>query len=311
MSETAPVLQGELVTPGRDRYRLHRTLALEVRAGYLARYSNKNTRTSNATAVDQWYRWCDEQGLDPMEAKRAHIEMFARTLEAAGRKPSTVAGKLHSLGGLYKFAVADELLDKNPMDHVKRPTVDRVSTSNGLTRTELYDVLASAKAAGPLDHAVIALIGLSGLRVSSVCGLDIEHINHHEGAMTITVLLKGGIWRTFALAIPTAWALGLVIGDRTSGPVFTSGYGNRFDRRNIDRIVQRHVKACGITKRITPHSFRHTFVTMARNAGVPDRDIMGSTGHKDSRMIQYYDRAQNDLSRAATHAVAAYVGGAG
>lgn len=309
MSEASTtVLQGELVTP--DRYRLRRDVALEVRAAFLARYSIASTRATYAITIDQWYAWCAEHDLDPMEAKRGHLELFARALEAHGRKASTVAGKLHTLAGLYRFAFADDMIDKDPMLHVRRPRVERTSTSNALTRTEFHDVLNSAKAAGPQDHAVIALLGLSGLRVSSMCGIDIEHLSSHEGATTVHVRLKGGKYRTFALAIPTAWAVSLVVGERTTGPLFVNAYGNRMNRRSVDRIVQRHVKACGITKRITPHSFRHTFITLARNAGVTDRDIIASTGHADARMVAYYDRAQEDLSRGATHSVAAYVNGA-
>lgn len=304
---TVTVLRGELVAPDHTH---QSNLALEVRAAFLARYSFKSTRSTYAIAIDQWYAWCAEQQLDPMAARRAHVELFARALEAHGRKPSTVAGKLHTLSGLYRFAVADEMIDRNPMLHVRHPQVERGSTSNALTRTEFHDVLAAAKAVSSTDHAAIALLGLSGLRVSSVCGIDLEHLSSHEGAMTVTVRLKGGKHRTLALAIPTAWAVSLVRGDRTTGPLFINAYGNRMDRRSIDRIVQRHVKACGITKRITPHSFRHTFITLARNAGVADRDIIASTGHCDGRMIQYYDRAQDDLARGATHSVAAYVSGA-
>lgn len=308
MSEVRTVLHGELVTP--DRHRPSYDLALEVRAAFLARYPIATTRASYAITINQWYQWCHEHGIDPMEAKRGHVELFARTLEAHGRKASTVAGKLHTLRGLYRFALADEMIAKDPMVHVRCPTIERTSTSNALTRPEFHDVLNKAKEAGPVDHAVITLLGLSGLRVSSVCGIDIEHLSSHEGAMTVTVRLKGGKYRTFALAIPTAWAVSLVVGERTTGPLFVNTAGNRMDRRSVDRIVQRHVKACGITKRITPHSFRHTFITLARNAGVTDRDIIASPGHADARMVTYYDRAQEDLSRGATHSVAAYVNGA-
>lgn len=149
------VLRGELVSPD---HRYQPNLALEVRAAFLARYTFESTRSTYAIAVDQWYQWCADQGLDPMDAKRGHLELFARALEAHGRKASTVAGKLHILSGLYQFAVADEMIDRNPMTHVRRPTVERGSTSNALTRTELHDVIAAAKAHSHQDHAVIALL---------------------------------------------------------------------------------------------------------------------------------------------------------
>jgi integrase len=74
--------------------------------------------------------------------------------------------------------------------------------------------------------------------------------------------------------------------------------------------VRRLCRKIGVTKRITPHSLRHSFVTMALDAGVPERDIIDSTGHADSSMIRFYDRNRGGIERNATHAVAAFIGAA-
>jgi integrase len=65
-----------------------------------------------------------------------------------------------------------------------------------------------------------------------------------------------------------------------------------------------------VTKRITPHSLRHTFVTMALDAGQAERDIAISTGHSDTRMVAHYDHGRDNISRNSTHAVAARIEGA-
>ena len=65
-----------------------------------------------------------------------------------------------------------------------------------------------------------------------------------------------------------------------------------------------------MTERITPHSLRHTFVTMALDAGQAERDIAISTGHSDTRMVAYYHRGRDNISRTSTHAVAAWIEGA-
>jgi integrase len=57
-------------------------------------------------------------------------------------------------------------------------------------------------------------------------------------------------------------------------------------------------------------SLRHTFVTMALDAGQAERDIAISTGHSDTRMVAYYDRGRDNISRNSTHAVAAWIEGA-
>ena len=86
--------------------------------------------------------------------------------------------------------------------------------------------------------------------------------------------------------------------------------GARVDRRGAARIVARVVRAAGVAKRITPHALRHTFLTMALDAGQAERDIAISTGHSDTRMVAYYDRGRDNISRNSTHAVAAWIEGA-
>jgi integrase/recombinase XerD len=78
--------------------------------------------------------------------------------------------------------------------------------------------------------------------------------------------------------------------------------GIRLDRRGAARIVARVARAAGVTKRITPHSLRHTFVTMTLDAGQAERDIAISRGHSDTRMVAYYDRGRDNISRNSTHA---------
>jgi site-specific recombinase XerD len=82
------------------------------------------------------------------------------------------------------------------------------------------------------------------------------------------------------------------------------------DRKAANRIVQRNLRKADITgKRITPHSFRHSFVTLALNAGCHVRDVQNSLGYSDSRMIAYYDRDRDSLPRHSTHMVSAWVEG--
>jgi site-specific recombinase XerD len=66
----------------------------------------------------------------------------------------------------------------------------------------------------------------------------------------------------------------------------------------------------GITKRISPHSLRHSFITAALDAGVTLRDVQEAASHADPRTTMRYDRARHSLDRHATYIVAAYVAGA-
>jgi hypothetical protein len=69
------------------------------------------------------------------------------------------------------------------------------------------------------------------------------------------------------------------VDERTSGPIFLGVNGRRMDRYAADRIVKRLTKRAGITKRISPHSLRHSFITAALDAGVPLRDVQEAASH--------------------------------
>ena len=139
---------------------------------FLARYRVAHTRDAYGLSLRQWFRWREDSGLDPLEATRAEIEIFARELEATGRRLATVASKLNALAGFYRYAVIDGVIERDPMVNVRRPRVDRVSTTQGLTRTEFADVLRIVETMAPRAHALVCLLGLNGLRVSETCNLD-------------------------------------------------------------------------------------------------------------------------------------------
>jgi integrase/recombinase XerD len=82
------------------------------------------------------------------------------------------------------------------------------------------------------------------------------------------------------------------------------------DRHAADRMVKRLARRAGITKRISPHSLRHSFITAALDAGVPLRDVQEAASHADPRTTMRYDRARQSLDRHATYVVAAFVAGA-
>jgi integrase/recombinase XerD len=86
--------------------------------------------------------------------------------------------------------------------------------------------------------------------------------------------------------------------------------GRRLDRFGATRIVRRLAKRAGITKRISPHSLRHSFITAALDAGVPLRDVQIAAGHADPRTTTRYDRARENLDRHASYIVTAFVAGA-
>jgi integrase len=242
--------------------------------------------------------------------RRADIESFARELEVMGRARATVTRRLSAIAGFCKYAVEEELLDRSPAAHVRRPRVDYESHAVALDRNELGALLVAAGLGSPSVHALISLLALNGLRVSEAAGADVEHLGLERGHRTLTVTRKGGKVVTVPLAPRTARAIDLAIGERTEGPVLLAKDGRRLDRHGAGRSVRQIARRAGIGKPVTPHTLRHAFITAALDAGVPLRDVQEAASHADPRTTMRYDRHRGSLDRHATYIVAAYLAGA-
>jgi site-specific recombinase XerD len=277
-------------------------------AGFLSGYSDQ-TRDAYTLDFRQYATWCAAQGLRLFDVRRADIEAFGRALEDAGRARATVSRRLCTVTSFYRYAVEAELLDHSPAVHVRRPRLDYESHAVGLDRTEVGALLVAAGRGDPVEHALVSLMALNGLRVSEACGADIEALALERGHRTLTVLRKGAKVVTIPLAPRTARAVDLAIGERCEGPIFLGSDGQHLDRHSAARVVRRVARRAGITKAVGPHTLRHAFITAALDAGVPLRDVQEAASHADPRTTMRYDRARVSLDRHATYIVAAFVAG--
>lgn len=277
-------------------------------AGFLARYGEP-TRTGYWYDLRDFFRWCEASGLHIFETvKRAHIEVWARDMETRLAR-STVKRRISTVAGFYKYANLDGFITHNPAAYVRRPSIDNESTTLGLDRMELGGLLAVAAGANVMEHALICLLALMGLRVSEACGIHIEDLGQERGHRTIRILGKGHKRATMAMPPRVFRAIDLAIDNRTEGPVLLTNLGMPMTRDYAGRVVRRLCKKAGITKRISPHSLRHSAITAALDAGVPLRDVQIFARHADPRTTTRYDRARNNLDRSATYVITAFVVG--
>ena len=278
-------------------------------AGFLAGYTG-NTLISYTTDLRLFAEWCTTNDVHLLDVRRAHLEIFGRHMEAHGRMRSTVARRLSTLGSFYRYCHVEGILERNPAANVRRPKVDVESRTLGLDRNELGGLLVQAGLGSARDHALISLLALNGLRISEALGADVESMDMDRGHRTLAIVRKGGKHVVIPLAPPTGRTLDLYIGERTTGPIFLGANGQRMDRYAADRTVKRLAKRAGITKRISPHSLRQSFITAALDAGVPLRDVQEAASHADPRTTMRYDRVRQSLDRHATYIVAAFLAGA-
>lgn len=266
---------------------------------------------SYARDLDDFALWCEDRRLGPLEVRRAHVDLWHRELEAAGRRPSTIARQLSPVSRFFRLAVDDELVERNPVAGVRRPRVGSDSPRLGLDRDQAHALLEAAAGAGVRDHALACLLVLNGLRISECIAVAAGDLGEGRGHRVVRVRRKGGAMVDVPLAPRTSAALEALAELRASdagGVLFVDGEERPLDRFDAARIVRRLARRAGVRHRVSPHSLRHTLVTAALDAGVPLRDVQDAAGHADPRTTRRYDRGRHSLDRQATYAVARFLG---
>lgn len=302
---TEPDVRATFLADLSELPRVRRADALAAR--FLLSYTG-HTRAAYTRDLRDWYAWCAALDLDPLDANRAAVDGYARHLEAS-RAPATVARRLSALAGLYAYAVSEGALEASPVAHVRRPRTSNDSPTLGLDRTEARRMLAAAHEHSERAGALVTLLLHDGLRISEALGADVTDLSTVRGHRVLSVLRKGGARRDVVLNPATAHALEHYLGERATGPVFVTATGNRWHRSEAFRTIRKVGAAAGIDNadRLSPHSLRHTFVTLAREAGVPLEDVQDAAGHADPRTTRRYDRGRHNLDRHPAYALGAFL----
>jgi integrase/recombinase XerD len=271
---------------------------------------SEHTRAAYRRDVHGWLAWCREHDLDPLRATFLDVNAYARKLEAIPLAATTVARKMSGVSSWYDFLLKLRAVDANPVGGADRPHVDRDHSSTvGLSPQEVDALLDRAAQAGPRTHAALTLLADLGLRVGELVGLDLGDLGWERGHRTVRFIGKGGKPRRRALTPGAAAALDdyLEVRGDADGPLFMTSSGGRLDRHAVFRLVRRLAAQAGIgdAERLSPHSLRHAFATIARSEGVPLEDVQDAMGHADPRTTRRYDRDRHNLDRDPAYTIAA------
>jgi integrase/recombinase XerD len=117
------------------------------------------------------------------------IERYVRWLQDVRLyQPSTVSRRLSVVVGFYRVCVIDHILPHSPADYVRRPTVPAESPTLGLGHLQFEALITTARlSANPNDFAMVALLGLLGLRIFEACAASIEHLGEEHGHRVLRV----------------------------------------------------------------------------------------------------------------------------
>jgi len=290
------------LAPFTDRLRL-------AVAAYLARFKG-SSREHTESDLRCYLAWRAERGLDPLAAQRPHLELYIRWMQEIRRfRPSTVSRRFSVTAGFYQTCVLDGVLPHSPAEHVRRPSVPAESPTLGFTHLQFEALLTAAReSASPCGFALVAMLGLLGLRIFEATSADIADLGEEHGHRVLRVCGKG----TKIVLVPLPPAAGRAIdraaGTRTRGPVLPNTRGTRMDRHAATRRLRHLAEAAGIQiARAHPHMLRHTYVTTMLDAGADLRDVQIAARHADPRTTMRYDRARNNLDRHPNYILAAYM----
>ena len=299
--------------------------------GWLTGFRSPRTRRAYAGDLLAWQRWCAAHSVDPLRARRVQVDLYLAGLLESGAAPSSAGRRLSALSSFYRFLLEQEdlhLARTNPAALVRRPAFDaQHSPTLGLTRDEATALLEAAdRAPGPQHARNAALLRVllhNALRVDELLGADITDLGRHPGRErvhdTLTIRRKGGRRARIALAPATIESLQRYLHDRggregcvpemLTGPLFATRHGHRIAPKAVWELVRRTARAAGLASwsKLSPHSLRHTAITLALDAGAPLRDVQDFAGHRDARTTRRYDRAREDLDRSPTYALARWL----
>src|SRR5512135_3084274 len=182
-------------------------------AAYLARFKG-SSRERTQSDLRCYLTWSAGRGLDPLAARRPQLELYIRWMQEIRRyKPSTVSRRFSVAAGFYRTCVIDGLLEHSPAEHVRRPAVPAESPTLGFTHLQFEALLTAARqSANPCDFALVAMLGLLGLRIFEATSADIADLGEEHGHRVLRVCGKG----SKVVLVPLPPAVGRAV-DRATG----------------------------------------------------------------------------------------------
>jgi len=257
--------------------------------------------------LTRYTRYLTAQGKSAAALDRAEVPRYLLALREVGLSPRSVARHLTAIRQYHRFLVRDGHATQDPTAHLESPRPwHRLP---GLLSCEEVDRLLAAREAttpqGLRDQAMLELMYASGLRVSELVGLLLADLD--LGVGIVRVVGKGDKERLVPLGGVAAESLRAYLTRgrprlerrRASAHLFLGRHGRGLTRQMFWQLIKRQAAAAGITKRVTPHTLRHSFATHLVERGADLRSVQLMLGHADIGTTQIYTH----LSRAHLKAI--------
>ncbi|MGH3226923.1 MAG: tyrosine-type recombinase/integrase [Streptosporangiaceae bacterium] len=228
-------------------------------AAYLGRFKG-SSREHTQSDLRCYLTWCVERALDPLAARRQDLEQYIRWMQEVRRfQSSTVSRRFSVAAGFYRTCVIDGVLEHSPAEYVRRPSVPPESPTLGFTHLQFEAMLTAAReSANRNDFALVAMLGLLGLRIFEGTGADIGDLGEEHGHRVLRVCGNGGKVVLVPLPPAVGRAIERATAGRMRGPILLNRRGARMDRHAATRRLRQLAETAGVQlTRAHPHMLRH------------------------------------------------------
>jgi len=260
---------------------------------------SKNSIEAYSRDIDKLYQFADSQvdKLSPENITLTHLRLFIVWVIELGMIPSSQARILSGIKSFYKYLLMEDLIKSDPSELLEAPKIQRKlpDTLSYPEINKLIDAIDVSKPEGARNKAILEVLYGSGLRVSELTELKLSNL--YLDIEFIKVTGKGNKERLVPIGASAVKALKIWIDNiRVHVPikkgeediVFLNRRGTRLSRVYIFMVIKQLAILTGITKTISPHTFRHSFATHLVEGGADLRAVQEMLGHESITTTEIY-----------------------
>jgi integrase/recombinase XerD len=260
-----------------------------------------NSVDAYARDLRRWIAELARAGVhDWSSVRREHLLAHLESLTRSGISARSQSRAVSAIRSFHRLLLSEKIATCDPTENVDAPRPSR-TLPRLLTRDEVEALLAAPSprtSAGSRDRAMLETLYATGLRVSELVTLGVNDVQ-----LETRMLLargKGSKERIVPLGAPAAEALRAYIASarekllhgRHSKDLFVTPRGKRMTRQGFWKLLNRHARAAGIRRRISPHKLRHSFATHLLEGGADLRSVQAMLGHADVATTQIYTHVE-------------------
>ena len=269
-------------------------------------YSN-NTISSYLSDLKSFDNFLEKNEINFKKLNNKHTKLFFRDLSKKKFSPRTIKRKFSSLSSYFNFLLDRRIIKNNPLNGVFTPKIPKILPEI-LTIEEINNIFLAAESSkneilSLRDRCILEMLYSSGLRVSEVCELKINNIQFDLDL--IRFFGKGSKERIIPLTYYARKWLKKYLSEsrkilssrskRSSNYVFLSNNGLSLTRMAIWLSVKKYFNSAGILKKISPHTFRHSFATHLIDGGANLIEVQALLGHADISTTEIYTHLSREF----------------